>query len=74
MTEISREELVRLQGIERRVKAVVGYYTDEDLASHVAAAVDGGPIYSPDGVVRKVWVNHKLAGLFRELRKEFGLE
>lgn len=60
-------ELVRLRHLERRVKAIVGYYDPADLAAHLAAALDGGKTYDPDGVVRAVWVNHKLVDAFRSL-------
>ena len=63
-------ELRRLRQLERRVRAIVSYYDDDDLAAHLAAAVDGQPTYHPDGVVRPVWVNHKLVDSFRELRRE----
>jgi hypothetical protein len=63
-------ELLRLRNLERRVKAIVGYYTPEDLAAHIAAALDGGKTYSFDGVVRSVWVNHKLVESFRSLYVE----
>lgn len=63
-------ELRRLRNLERRVQAIVGYYTPEDLAAHVAAALDGGPTYDPAGVVRSVWVNHKLVDSIRSLYRE----
>jgi hypothetical protein len=63
-------ELRRLRNLERRVRAIVGYYSPEDLAAHLAASLDGGPTYSPDGVVRGVWVNHKLVDSFRSLYVE----
>lgn len=71
---VERSEWIRLTSLERRLAAILSYYTAEDLAAHLAAAVDGEPIYSEDGVVRKVWVNHKLAGLFQELREEMGIK
>ena len=64
------DELIRLRQLERRVRAIVGYYQPEDLAAHVAAALDGGPTYHPDGVVRSVWVNHKLVDTIRALYRE----
>lgn len=73
MTAPTRDELRRLAQLERRLRAIVGYYDDEDLAAHVAAAVDGGETNSEEGVVRKVWVNHKLVESIRELRRELGL-
>jgi hypothetical protein len=66
----SRAELRRLTNLERRVKAIIGYYTPEDLAAHLAAALDGGETYNIDGVVRSVWVNHKLVDSFRTLYVE----
>lgn len=63
-------ELRRLRNLERRVHAIVAYYDAADLAAHLAAAVDGGPTYSPEGTVRPVWINHKLVDTFRELRRE----
>lgn len=68
-----REEWIRLQKIERICRAIVSYNTNEDLAANLAAASDGGPTYSEEGVVRKVWVNHKLAASFKELREALGL-
>jgi hypothetical protein len=65
-----RLELRRLRNLERRVKAIVGYYAPEDLAAHLAAALDGGPTYSTEGVVRSVWVNHKLVDSIRSLYDE----
>lgn len=68
--EVHRE-IVRLRQLERRVQAIVGYYTPEDLAAHVAAALDGGPTYNlGEGVVRSVWVNHKLVDSIRSLYRE----
>lgn len=61
---------MRLRTLERRLRAILGYYDAEDLAAHVAAAVDGGPTYDPAGVVRPVWINHKLVDTIRELRRE----
>lgn len=70
MVQVDPVEFVRLRHLERRVKAILGYYTPEDLAAHVAAALDGGPTYDPDGVVRSVWVNHKLVDSIRSLYRE----
>lgn len=55
------------------VRAIVSYYSDTDLAAHLAALDDEGLTYSPDGVVRKVWINHKLVDCFAELRKDLDL-
>lgn len=69
LAELNADRM-RLRQLERRLRALLGYYDPEDLAAHVAAAVDGGPTYHPDGVVRPVWINHKLVDAIRELRRE----
>ena len=73
MTEVARERIIQLEKIERITQAIVSYYSDVDLAAHLSALDDEGLTYSPDGVVRKVWINHKLVDAFSELRKELGL-
>lgn len=74
VVEIEVSELHRLKDLERRIRAVVGYYSNTDLAAHLAASQDGGEVYSPDGVVRKVWINHKLCAAFDQLREDLGLK
>lgn len=70
---VERDNYQKLRRLETRVRAIVAYYDDEDLAAHLTAAMDGGETYSTEGVVRKVWINHKLVETFRELREQLGL-
>jgi hypothetical protein len=72
--EVARERIVELTKIERRVRALWAYYTDEDLAAHLSLSVaEPETVITEETTVRKVWVNRKLVHAFTELRKDLGL-
>jgi hypothetical protein len=71
-TSISDAEYLRLRNLERRIRAIVSYYSDNDIAAHVTVETIGEEINSGN-TVQKVWVNRKLVAAIGELRKELEL-
>lgn len=70
---VPREKLIELEKLERKVRALCSYYSEDDLAAHLSIACAGTDVVNEDGTVQKVWVNRKLVTSFRDLRRDLGL-